>query len=83
MALVYTSVVVRVIITCNFITFIEGMSGTYEPIKLLTAQFYERPTIIHSKKYIIERPIYSCLHYAIFVIRNALLNVSSHVNVWV
>ena len=45
MTLVYTIVVVRVKITCNIITFIEGISGTYEPLKLLTAQFYERPTI--------------------------------------
>ena len=53
MTLVYTIVVVRVKITCNIITFIEGISGTYEPLKLLTAQFYERPTM---NTYISERP---------------------------
>ena len=35
MTLVYTTVAVRVKITCNIITFIEGMSGTYKPLKVI------------------------------------------------
>ena len=45
----------------------------------------EGPILLLSQRVYNERyytPVmYSCLHYAIFVIRNALLNVSTHVNV--
>ena len=67
MALVYTSVAVRVIIACNLITFIEGMSGTYEPLyELLYKWAPYWKTIITSDllwvSEVIERPTYNtCL----------------------